>query len=240
MTERPDDQLTELARACRILEMEGHGDFTLGHAALRDPGGRGIWMKRNAHGLGEIRGPDDFVLVSWTGEKLAGEGGRHSEWPIHSEIMRARADVAVTFHTHPTHACVVSGAKAKLVPYTLSADYFLDVPRHDAEVALIRLVSEGEDLARALGPHKAMFLANHGVVFCGASVAEATCMGVFLEQACRAHLLGAAAGIETPGLSRAIRDKRHSEIMSPSHIEQTFAYLGRKLEKVAGSNVLYR
>lgn len=240
MIERPDDQLTELARACRILEMEGHGDFTLGHAALRDPGGHGIWMKRNAHGLGEIRGPDDFVLVSWTGAKLSGEGGCHSEWPIHTEIMRNRADVLVTFHTHPTHACVVSGAKTKLIPYTLSADYFLDVPRHDAEVALIRLVSEGQDLAQALGPHKAMFLANHGVVFCGASVPEATCMGVFLEQACRAHLLGAAAGIEMPDLSRAIRDKRHSEIMSPSHIEQTFAYLGRKLERLAGSNALYR
>ena len=29
--------LDELARACRILEMEGHGDMTLGHLSLRDP-----------------------------------------------------------------------------------------------------------------------------------------------------------------------------------------------------------
>ena len=44
--------LDELARACRILEMEGHGDMTLGHLSLRDPGQRGCWLKRNRIGLG--------------------------------------------------------------------------------------------------------------------------------------------------------------------------------------------
>lgn len=46
------DELEKLATAHRILEMEGHGDMTLGHMSLRDPEGRGIWMKRNAIGLG--------------------------------------------------------------------------------------------------------------------------------------------------------------------------------------------
>src|SRR5215467_12428613 len=87
--------LEELARACRILEMEGHGDMTLGHLSLRDGGGRGFWLKRNRIGLGEVLGPDDFVLVDWEGRQLAGAGGRHSEWPIHSEIFRARTDVNV-------------------------------------------------------------------------------------------------------------------------------------------------
>jgi len=93
------DALTECARACRVLEMEGHGEMTLGHLSLRDSRGRGFWMKRNRMGLGEILGPDDFVLVDWDGNKRAGEGGRHSEWPIHSEILRARSDVQVVVHT---------------------------------------------------------------------------------------------------------------------------------------------
>ncbi len=33
----------QLARLCRILEIEGHGDRTLGFASLRDPNGRGFW-----------------------------------------------------------------------------------------------------------------------------------------------------------------------------------------------------
>src|SRR5882757_1538014 len=84
--------LDELARACRILEMEGHGDMTLGHLSLRDGEGRGFWLKRNRIGLGEVLGADDFVLVDWDGSQIAGSGGRHSEWPIHSEIFRQRPD----------------------------------------------------------------------------------------------------------------------------------------------------
>ena len=57
------EDLDKLARACRILEMEGHGDMTLGHLSLRDPQGRGYWLKRNAYGLGEITSAADFVLV---------------------------------------------------------------------------------------------------------------------------------------------------------------------------------
>lgn len=72
MDQRPDVELNELSRACRILELEGHGDFTLGHAALRDARGHGFWMKRNAAGLGENCGPDDSVLVDVAGNKLSG------------------------------------------------------------------------------------------------------------------------------------------------------------------------
>jgi ribulose-5-phosphate 4-epimerase/fuculose-1-phosphate aldolase len=73
------ESLTEAARACRILDMEGHGDMTLGHLSLRETTGRGFWMKRNQIGLGEVLGADDFVLVDWDGQKIEGSGGRHSE-----------------------------------------------------------------------------------------------------------------------------------------------------------------
>ena len=49
--------LLQLSQACRILEMEGHGDMTLGHVSVRDPDGRGFWLKRNRIGLGEVLGP---------------------------------------------------------------------------------------------------------------------------------------------------------------------------------------
>ena len=49
------EALERLAKACRILEKEGHGDMSLGHVSLRDPDGRGFWLKRNRAGLGEIR-----------------------------------------------------------------------------------------------------------------------------------------------------------------------------------------
>src|SRR5262249_61473805 len=77
--------------ASRILEMEGHGDMTLGDVSWRDPQRRGFWLKRKRIGLGEGFSANDFVLVDWGGGQLAGSGGRHPEWRRHSEILRRGA-----------------------------------------------------------------------------------------------------------------------------------------------------
>jgi hypothetical protein len=48
------ERLTEAARACRILDMEGHGDMTLGHLSVRETAGRGSSMTRNKIALAEV------------------------------------------------------------------------------------------------------------------------------------------------------------------------------------------
>lgn len=225
-----DDLLDRLARACRILEMEGHGDLTLGHLSMRDPGGRGFWMKRNRVGIGEVSRPQDFVLVSFDGEKLEGEGGRHSEWPIHSEILRMRHDVHVVAHTHPFYSCVLSASTEEMLPFTLDADYFVQVPRHEDDVALITTKEEGAALARTLGKNWAVFMGNHGVSFCGTTIEHATCVGVFLEKAAKAHVIGRGAGLKVSMPSSAARARRHAQVMTPAHIEHSWNFLSRKLD----------
>jgi L-fuculose-phosphate aldolase len=73
--------------AYRILDMEGHTDLTQGHLSIRDPDGRGFWMKRTGIAFFEIKKRDDFVLVDLDGHRMAGKVG---EWPIHAEIFRSR------------------------------------------------------------------------------------------------------------------------------------------------------
>jgi ribulose-5-phosphate 4-epimerase/fuculose-1-phosphate aldolase len=223
------DALANAARACRILEMEGHGDMTLGHLSLRDPADRGFWMKRNQVGLGEVLGPDDFVLVDWDGSKIAGTGGRHSEWPIHSEILRRRPDVQVVAHTHPFYACIFSASLDPLQPFTLDADYFIDVPRHEDDVALITTREEGAALAKSIGEVFSVLMSNHGVTFCGTSIAHAVCVGIFLERACKAQIIGAGAGFRAAMPNSTTRQKRHSQIMTPIHWEHSWNYFCRKL-----------
>jgi len=224
------EALTEVAQACRILEMEGHGDMTLGHLSLRDPSGRGFWMKRNQIGLGEVLGPDDFVLVDWDGKQISGKGGRHSEWPIHSEILHIRPDVQVVAHTHPFHACVFSASLDPLQPFTVDADYFVEVPRHVDDAALITTKEEGASLARTLGEGFAVLMGNHGVTFCGTTVAHAACIGIFLEKACKAHLFGAGAGFRAAMPNSATRLKRNRQVMTPIHWEHCWNYFCRKLK----------
>jgi L-fuculose-phosphate aldolase len=230
MDQSTHERLTQAARACRILDMEGHGDMTLGHLSVRAADDAGFWMKRNRIGLGEVLGPDDFVLLDWDGKQVAGSGGRHSEWPIHSEILRLRPDVNIVVHSHPLYASIFSAMTGPLQPYTLDADYFIEVPRHEADVALITLKSEGEALARSLGQSFAVFIANHGMTFCGTSLEHAVCVGIFLEKACKAQLIARAANMSHSMPNSAVREKRNKQIMTPAHWEHCWNYFCRKLD----------
>lgn len=234
------DLLSNLATAHQVLEMERHGDMTLGHMSARDPEGRGFWMKRNAIGLGEVGGPEDFVLLSFDGRQLDGTGRPHSEWPIHSQIFLNREDVQVVAHTHPFHACVFSASNAPLQAVTLEANYFnLPVPRYDNAVALIKTVELGDDLAAALGDNFALLMANHGVTFCGTSVEHATMMGIFLEKACKAQLAIAASGLPWSPLDALVEEERRGQIMTPVHIEHCWRYYLRKLQAQSDGQFLY-
>lgn len=219
--------LQRLALGCRVLESEGHGDMSLGHLSLRDPEGRGFWLKRNRIGLEEVHDSDDFVLVDFSGKQIAGSGGRHSEWPIHSEILLKRPDVQVVAHTHPRHASILSGCLQRFTPYTLDADYFGALPVLRDTAALIVTREEGQALAEAMGSGDVVMMANHGVTFCGRSIEHAICVGVFLERAARLEMMARSAGLPAPQLDESARAKRHSQIMTPIHWEHSFEYFAR-------------
>ncbi len=221
--------LERLALGCRILESEGHGDMSLGHLSLRDPQGRGFWLKRNRIGLEEVFGSDDFVLVDFEGKQIAGPGGRHSEWPIHSEILLKRPDVQVVAHTHPRHASILSGCLERFTPYTLDADYFGRLPVLRETAALIVTREEGQALADALGSGDVVMMANHGVTFCGGSIEHAICVGVFLERAARLELMARSASLPVATLSDSSRGKRMSQIMTPVHWSHSFDYFARRV-----------
>lgn len=63
------------------------GDSVYGHVTARLPGWDRFWMKPAWLGLEEIR-EEHLILVDLDGTVLAGDQPRHSEYPIHAEIMR--------------------------------------------------------------------------------------------------------------------------------------------------------
>jgi ribulose-5-phosphate 4-epimerase/fuculose-1-phosphate aldolase len=189
-------ELQELARACRVLELEGQGDRAFGHMALRDPDGRGFWMKRAGIGLGEVFDERDFVLVDFDGRKIGGAGGRHGEWPIHSEVFRLRPDVNAIAHTHPFYASIYSAAEQPLqtiVPR--STNQPPEMPRWEGSSDLICTVEQGRSMAEALGQNHAVFLRNHGIVTCGPSAHATALIAIALEKMCHEALTINASGL---------------------------------------------
>ena len=225
--------LRRLAVGCRILAMEGQNDVTLGHLSLRDPQGRGLWLKKAARGLDEIAGPADFLLIDFDGKMLAADGPLHSEWPIHAEIMKARPDVNVVGHTHAYYSVLFSAAEQELAALNHEGANLLgNLARFRETAGLINTVALGRSLAVALGQMSVVLMKNHGITFVGAGIEEATLYGMFIERACKAQIEIAATGWTwtTPqnvGYDRKMGGPKQGE----SYHTIFFEYFARKLER---------
>lgn len=191
-----------VALSSRILAAAGHGDLIWGHSSVRDPDGRGVWIKSAEWGLDEVTA-ERVQLVAPDGKVLSGDGVAHSEYPIHTEIMAARPDVGGVVHTHPPHAVALAAAGQPLRPVSHAANYFVppDVPAFTKTADLVLTPELGRSLARTLGAARAVFLVNHGIVAVGETLEQATVAAVLLEQACAQQLLTAAGGGGEPSWS---------------------------------------
>jgi L-ribulose-5-phosphate 4-epimerase len=184
-----------VATACRVLAAAGQDDLIWGHVSSRESQGRGVWLKSAEWGLSEITA-DKVHLVDEEGKVLDGGGTRHSEYPIHTEIMKARPDVGAVVHTHPPYAVALAATGQSLRPVSHAANYFVppEVPRFTETADLVLTRDLGLSLAQKLGEASAIFLVNHGIVAVGATVQEAVVAAVVLEQACAQQLLTHSAG----------------------------------------------
>lgn len=231
MDERLKEQLEELGQAARILAANGHEDMTLGHVALRDPDGRGVWMKRRGIALGEVHSPADFLLVDWDGEVLAGQGRRHGEWPIHTEVMLARPDVQVSLHSHPEHATLFTCGEDALQKITQDGMRLGPgpIPRFTETADLLVTREQGRRLASDLGDANIIFMRNHGTSIYAETVAKLALTGVFLERAARALIRARAAGL-TPS-EPDINDARivFQSLENDGFVSDNWAYLQRQL-----------
>ena len=182
-------------RVHRALAAAGLTDMVWGHASVRDPDGRGAWMKASGWGFEEVQ-PDRVLLVSPDGEVLAGRGTRHIEYPIHTEILGRRSDVGCVVHTHAPALSAFASLSVPLLPISHDGVLFCDppVPRFTATGALIATAELGRAVADALAQASACLMPQHGAVSLGPSVEAAVMYAVLLERACRTQLMAMAAG----------------------------------------------
>jgi L-fuculose-phosphate aldolase len=231
--------LDKLARAQRVLARHGHAHMSLGHMSLRDPEGRGFWLKARGLGLEELRGHDDFVLLGLDGHVRRGDASRrHAEWPIHAEIYRARADVHAVAHSHPFHAAAFSATDAALEAATAEGNFLAGHVGYFREMPGLIVTPElGRALAAALGDRAVVLMKNHGVTTCASTIAGAALCGVFVERACRAQLLLAASGLRwsaPPEADLAPGGRARLEL-TPALVDDLWGWFERELARAEGA-----
>jgi ribulose-5-phosphate 4-epimerase/fuculose-1-phosphate aldolase len=182
-------------QASRALASAGQADMVWGHASVRDPAGRGAWMKSAGWGLEEIDA-SRIALVSPDGEVAGGTGPRHIEYPIHTEIMAARPDVGSVVHTHSPAANEFAALDVPLLALDHAGSLFCypDIPRFTLTGGLIKTRNLGAALAGLLGEARACLMPQHGIVAVGHDAPTAVMTAVLLDRACRTQLTAMAAG----------------------------------------------
>lgn len=218
-----------VATSCRVLAANGAGDLIWGHVSARDPQGRGVWLKKASWGLEEIT-PERVHLVDAAGG-VHGDGPRHSEYPIHTEIIAARPDVGAVVHVHPRHAVALAASGQPLLPVSHEANLFVPpgVPRFTDTSDLIVTAELGKAVSAVLGEANALFLVNHGIVAVGPDVPTATMHAIFLERACEQQLLTRRAGGWPTWSDPAESLRKRANIYTAASIRQAWDYLVRQL-----------
>lgn len=227
-----DEIKQQLIWAGRVLVAEGQDDFTRGHISCRLPDNPSqFFMKPHSIGLDEIT-LENILTIDLEGNVVAGTARRHSEVFIHSEIFKMRPDVHCVIHTHPPYSVALSATDRPMRCYSQPGALFYEALGVYADtINLIRSHEMGADVAKALGPHRAVLLKNHGVAAVGANIAEAVVGVIMLENAAMVQLTAEAAGDPAPEFPRADIEKLKHDISRPDQFVVNFDYLVRRAKR---------
>jgi len=224
------DVQDEVVSACAALDSAGLGDLIWGHPSVRDRLDRGIWMKAAGFGFDEIN-RERVVLISWNGEVLAGSGRMHQEFPIHTQIYRARSDVNAVVHTHAPAFAAFASLDVPLHPLSHDAVPFTQPPLPRLTTVTGSLISTselGDLVAESLGSSNGVLLPSHGAVTVGPDIASAVMYSVLLERACRTELAALAAGGPKVWSGDGETAAKRHEVWNSAQLDAGFQYLVRK------------
>jgi ribulose-5-phosphate 4-epimerase/fuculose-1-phosphate aldolase len=189
-----------LAATLRLFARFGFDEGVGGHVTARDPQRPDhFWVNRFGQYFGHVR-TRDLLLVDGDGRVVTGEGRVNpAGYAIHSRVHAARPDVVAAAHTHSTAGRAWSTLHRPLDPITQDACAFVEDHAVYADYTGVVLDGdEGGRIAAALGQHKAVILANHGLLTVGGSVEEAAWWFIAMDRCCHVQLLAEAAGAARP------------------------------------------
>ena len=190
----------DLALALRAAAHHGLSEGVCNHfsVALPDVAGQSPRYLINPRGLhwSEISA-GDIVLIDVHGEVLA---GRHRVEPtalfIHGAVHRITGH-AVVLHCHMPYAAALTLTADRALDPTLSQNAMRYMGRIAIDANYNGLAlddAEGERIANAMAGKEVAFLANHGVVVAGATIAHAYDDLYYLERACLHQVIAQSTG----------------------------------------------
>ena len=152
--------------------------------------------------------PEHIVTVTFEGDPIDGEGLPSSESLMHGAIYAARPDVQAVVHAHPVHASAMAVRREPIPAFVDEQVVYLGGAVEVSPYAPAASEELAENAVAALGPRRAVLLANHGTVSVGTSPEDALEMTRLMERLAQIWLLASAR----PGAHQLPREIVEAEI----------------------------
>jgi ribulose-5-phosphate 4-epimerase/fuculose-1-phosphate aldolase len=193
----------DLAAAFRLAVRLDLHEGVCNHFSVMLADGKRFLLNRYGLHWSEVTA-SNLLALDAAGRVLEGEGEyEKTAFYIHSRIHLANARATCVLHTHMPYATALTlleGGRLEMAEQN-ALRFHDDIAYDDTYNGLVVDDAEGDRLARVLGGKRVMFLANHGVIVVGPTVAEAFDALYYLERACRLQVLARSMG----GKLRAVR-----------------------------------
>jgi ribulose-5-phosphate 4-epimerase/fuculose-1-phosphate aldolase len=187
----------DLVAALRWANRLGLGEGICNHFSMEIPGHPGHFLI-NPQGLhwSEVT-PGDLVVLDATGRKVH---GRHNVEPtaffIHGAMHRSKPSAKCVLHTHMPYATTLTmlqGGRLEWISQN-SLKFLGRVAYDDNYNGLALDEAEGNRMCALAKEADVLFLANHGIIVCGPTVAAAFDDLYYLERACMLQVLATGTG----------------------------------------------
>jgi len=215
----------DLAAAFRLAVRLDLHEGVCNHFSAMLPDGKRFLLNRYGLHWSEVSA-SNLLALDAAGNVLGGEGEvEKTAFYIHSRIHLGSPRATCVLHTHMPYATTLTlleGGRLEMVEQN-ALRFHDDIAYDDIYNGLVVDDAEGDRLARVLGGKRVLFLANHGVIVVGSSVAEAFDALYYLERACRLQVLARSTG----GKLRPVR---------PEVVQQTYKLILADTPKYAGAH----
>jgi L-fuculose-phosphate aldolase len=175
---------------CREMNRLGINQGRSGNVSVRVPEG---FLVTGSGIPYEAMRPRHIVEMDLDGG-YRGEVLPSSEWRMHLDLMRSRADAQAVVHTHSTHATALSCLRLGIPAFHYMVAVAGGADIRCADYATFGTAALSRRMLAAMEGRTACLLANHGVVTIGRSLEEALARAVEVETLAKQYWIARTLG----------------------------------------------
>jgi ribulose-5-phosphate 4-epimerase/fuculose-1-phosphate aldolase len=224
----------DLAAALRTAARMGFNEGICNHFSLAVPGTTDRFLI-NPQGLhwSEIT-PADLVMTDAEGNIIE---GRHkveaTAFFIHGRLHLGKPSAKCVLHTHMPYATALALADGGRLEWANqnALRFYGRVAYDECYNGLVLDSEEGDRICAQAQRADVLFLANHGIIVCGDSVARAFDDLYYLERACQAQVLAQSTGKPLKLVPDSIAAMTGKQIMEDQQYLLHFEALKRLLDR---------